>query len=154
MLLPVFCSYEQLCTNILVTDIVCLWKVFPELRFLGQGCMPLFGEAWLGHLPLFALSSAAAHSVRSPLPSPLHTRALTLDRLLTSSLSWQIPKRLYKALSLLKKEFELSKLQQRLGREVSWVGQPSYLCSEGCETHWVKTYNLSLWLNPETEVAF
>ncbi|ELW62858.1 Lon protease like protein, mitochondrial [Tupaia chinensis] len=29
-----------------------------------------------------------------------------------------IPKRLYKALSLLKKEFELSKLQQRLGREV------------------------------------
>ncbi|KAL2764201.1 lon protease-like protein, mitochondrial isoform 2, partial [Daubentonia madagascariensis] len=28
-----------------------------------------------------------------------------------------IPKRLYKALSLLKKEFELSKLQQRLGRE-------------------------------------
>lgn len=31
----------------------------------------------------------------------------------------QIPKRLYKALSLLKKEFELSKLQQRLGREVS-----------------------------------
>ncbi|XP_026311399.1 lon protease homolog, mitochondrial [Piliocolobus tephrosceles] len=30
-----------------------------------------------------------------------------------------IPKRLYKALSLLKKEFELSKLQQRLGREVS-----------------------------------
>lgn len=36
-----------------------------------------------------------------------------------SSLSRQIPKRLYKALSLLKKEFELSKLQQRLGREVS-----------------------------------
>lgn len=32
----------------------------------------------------------------------------------------QIPKRLYKALSLLKKEFELSKLQQRLGREVRW----------------------------------
>ena len=31
----------------------------------------------------------------------------------------QIPKRLYKALSLLKKEYELSKLQQRLGREVS-----------------------------------
>ncbi|XP_060088732.1 lon protease homolog, mitochondrial [Heteronotia binoei] len=30
----------------------------------------------------------------------------------------QIPKRLYKALSLLKKEYELSKLQQRLGREV------------------------------------
>lgn len=30
----------------------------------------------------------------------------------------QILKRLYKALSLLKKEFELSKLQQRLGREV------------------------------------
>uniref|UniRef100_A0A3Q2YTH6 Lon protease homolog, mitochondrial n=1 Tax=Hippocampus comes TaxID=109280 RepID=A0A3Q2YTH6_HIPCM len=30
----------------------------------------------------------------------------------------KIPKRLYKALSLLKKEFELSKLQQRLGREV------------------------------------
>ncbi|KAM3618968.1 uncharacterized protein V6R79_001141 [Siganus canaliculatus] len=29
-----------------------------------------------------------------------------------------IPKRLYKALSLLKKEYELSKLQQRLGREV------------------------------------
>ncbi|XP_004441321.1 PREDICTED: lon protease homolog, mitochondrial [Ceratotherium simum simum] len=29
-----------------------------------------------------------------------------------------IPRRLYKALSLLKKEFELSKLQQRLGREV------------------------------------
>uniref|UniRef100_A0A452U1G8 Lon protease homolog, mitochondrial n=1 Tax=Ursus maritimus TaxID=29073 RepID=A0A452U1G8_URSMA len=29
-----------------------------------------------------------------------------------------IPKRLYKALSLLKKEFELSKLQRRLGREV------------------------------------
>ncbi|XP_072261303.1 lon protease homolog, mitochondrial [Pyxicephalus adspersus] len=29
-----------------------------------------------------------------------------------------IPKRLYKSLSLLKKEFELSKLQQRLGREV------------------------------------
>lgn len=32
---------------------------------------------------------------------------------------FQIPKRLYKALSLLKKEYELSKLQQRLGREVS-----------------------------------
>lgn len=32
--------------------------------------------------------------------------------------SLQIPKRLYKALSLLKKEYELSKLQQRLGREV------------------------------------
>lgn len=32
--------------------------------------------------------------------------------------SVQIPKRLYKALSLLKKEYELSKLQQRLGREV------------------------------------
>lgn len=31
----------------------------------------------------------------------------------------QIPKRLYKALSLLKKEYELSKLQQRLGREVT-----------------------------------
>uniref|UniRef100_A0A8C1HL81 Lon protease homolog, mitochondrial n=1 Tax=Cyprinus carpio carpio TaxID=630221 RepID=A0A8C1HL81_CYPCA len=30
----------------------------------------------------------------------------------------KIPKRLYKALSLLKKEYELSKLQQRLGREV------------------------------------
>eukprot|EP00061_Rhincodon_typus_P012383 g38083.t1 len=30
----------------------------------------------------------------------------------------KIPNRLYKALSLLKKEFELSKLQQRLGREV------------------------------------
>ncbi|KAG8126776.1 hypothetical protein E2320_021866 [Naja naja] len=29
-----------------------------------------------------------------------------------------IPKRLYKALSLLKKEYELSKLQQRLGREI------------------------------------
>ena len=39
-----------------------------------------------------------------------------------SSLFWQIPKRLYKALSLLKKEFELSKLQQRLGREVSGPG--------------------------------
>lgn len=38
-----------------------------------------------------------------------------------SRLYWQIPKRLYKALSLLKKEFELSKLQQRLGREVSWA---------------------------------
>uniref|UniRef100_G1RTP9 endopeptidase La n=1 Tax=Nomascus leucogenys TaxID=61853 RepID=G1RTP9_NOMLE len=36
----------------------------------------------------------------------------------SSFLSRQIPKRLYKALSLLKKEFELSKLQQRLGREV------------------------------------
>lgn len=34
------------------------------------------------------------------------------------SVSMQIPKRLYKALSLLKKEYELSKLQQRLGREV------------------------------------
>lgn len=33
---------------------------------------------------------------------------------------FQIPKRLYKALSLLKKEYELSKLQQRLGREVSF----------------------------------
>ncbi|XP_069574565.1 lon protease homolog, mitochondrial isoform X2 [Brachyistius frenatus] len=36
----------------------------------------------------------------------------------TRSVSLQIPKRLYKALSLLKKEYELSKLQQRLGREV------------------------------------
>lgn len=34
----------------------------------------------------------------------------------------QILKRLYKALSLLKKEFELSKLQQRLGREVTGRG--------------------------------
>lgn len=34
----------------------------------------------------------------------------------------QILKRLYKALSLLKKEFELSKLQQRLGREVMGRG--------------------------------
>lgn len=38
----------------------------------------------------------------------------------------QILKRLYKALSLLKKEFELSKLQQRLGREVMGRG------GEGC----------------------
>lgn len=42
--------------------------------------------------------------------------------LIDVSFFWQIPKRLYKALSLLKKEFELSKLQQRLGREVSGVG--------------------------------
>lgn len=41
-------------------------------------------------------------------------------RTLFLCLSFQIPKRLYKALSLLKKEYELSKLQQRLGREVSF----------------------------------
>ena len=32
---------------------------------------------------------------------------------------FQIPKRLMLALSLLKKEFELSKLQQKIGREVN-----------------------------------
>lgn len=41
----------------------------------------------------------------------------------------QIPKRLYKALSLLKKEYELSKLQQRLGRE---VGRLNQLCVSHC----------------------
>lgn len=47
------------------------------------------------------------------------------------SLSWQIPKRLYKALSLLKKEFELSKLQQRLGREVRPSWSPTMLGDRG-----------------------
>jgi len=40
----------------------------------------------------------------------------------------QIPKRLYKALSLLKKEYELSKLQQRLGREVSFSSNTYLVC--------------------------
>lgn len=43
---------------------------------------------------------------------------LAFWRCLTCVLVSQIPKRLYKALSLLKKEYELSKLQQRLSREV------------------------------------
>lgn len=41
---------------------------------------------------------------------------------------FQIPKRLYKALSLLKKEYELSKLQQRLGREVSFSSNTYLVC--------------------------
>lgn len=41
---------------------------------------------------------------------------------------FQIPKRLYKALSLLKKEYELSKLQQRLGREVSFSSNAYLVC--------------------------
>ena len=56
-----------------------------------------------------------------------------------SSLSWQIPKRLYKALSLLKKEFELSKLQQRLGREVS----------RGCEPMATSRWGQGLWAEGE-----
>lgn len=40
----------------------------------------------------------------------------------------QIPKRLYKALSLLKKEYELSKLQQRLGREVRFSSNIRLVC--------------------------
>lgn len=48
-------------------------------------------------------------------------------------LSWQIPKRLYKALSLLKKEFELSKLQQRLGREVRPSWSPTMQGDRGWE---------------------
>lgn len=48
-------------------------------------------------------------------------------------LVWQIPKRLYKALSLLKKEYELSKLQQRLGKEVRNI--------------WSHHVDQKLWLN-------
>ena len=38
--------------------------------------------------------------------------------ILITSLALQIPKRLMLALSLLKKEYELSKLQQKIGKEV------------------------------------
>ncbi|KAK2087138.1 Lon protease mitochondrial [Saguinus oedipus] len=68
------------------------------------------GAAWPG-------AQAASQGAPSPHPGPVSTGA-ALCSSFWSSLSRQIPKRLYKALSLLKKEFELSKLQQRLGREV------------------------------------
>lgn len=50
------------------------------------------------------------------------TTSATAPRQPHCPLLFQILKRLYKALSLLKKEFELSKLQQRLGREVMGRG--------------------------------
>lgn len=90
--------------------------MFPDLGLLGQGAS-LWGEAGPGHLPVSSAPSSSPQSARSP-----HGWSPTSDHPLTPALSRQIPKRLYKALSLLKKEFELSKLQQRLGREVSWAG--------------------------------
>lgn len=53
---------------------------------------------------------------------------LTGSWLKTHFCIFQIPKRLYKALSLLKKEYELSKLQQRLGREVSFSSNKYLEC--------------------------
>lgn len=88
-----------------------LWSVAGALGLLGQSVRP--SRIWGGVACPHAL-------VRTPSPLPIHTDGHPL----TSSLSWQIPKRLYKALSLLKKEFELSKLQQRLGREVSGRAGP------------------------------
>lgn len=84
------------------------------------------GICWgRGHACLCAGCSMARSSRQhlsgcafSPNLGPTRTDADFCSSFL-SSLSRQIPKRLYKALSLLKKEFELSKLQQRLGREVS-----------------------------------
>lgn len=52
----------------------------------------------------------------------VRTTSATAPRQSLCPLLFQILKRLYKALSLLKKEFELSKLQQRLGREVMGRG--------------------------------
>lgn len=106
------------CTEILVHTArtpggVYLWEVFPELGLLGQGAS-LRGRAGPGHLQLPPAAAQSAHSPHGWSPTSSHP--------LTPALSWQIPKRLYKALSLLKKEFELSKLQQRLGREVSRAG--------------------------------
>lgn len=111
-------NMNDACTEILVHTActpggVYLWEVFPELGLLGQGAS-LWGKAGPGHLPVFASPSSSPQSAHSP-----HGWSPTSDHPLTPALSWQIPKRLYKALSLLKKEFELSKLQQRLGREVS-----------------------------------
>lgn len=118
--------------------------MFPELGLLGQGAS-LWGEAGPGHLPVSSAPSSSPQSARSP-----HGWSPTSDHPLTPALSRQIPKRLYKALSLLKKEFELSKLQQRLGREVSWAAGPrGCLCSRGCEPHWVKIHRWPRWQSPE-----
>lgn len=54
-----------------------------------------------------------------PSAAPLCTAVVDPFHMYPTVLCLQILKRLYKALSLLKKEFELSKLQQRLGREVT-----------------------------------
>lgn len=97
--------------SVLVHTAADLWSVAGALGLLGQSMRP--SRIWGGVACPPAL-------VRAPFPLPLHTDGHPL----TSSLSWQIPKRLYKALSLLKKEFELSKLQQRLGREVSGRAGP------------------------------
>lgn len=53
--------------------------------------------------------------------------------------SLQIPKRLYKALSLLKKEYELSKLQQRLGREVRGHHQ-TFVGLSHCSAHYPQSF--------------
>jgi hypothetical protein len=66
---------------------------------------------WGAHTPLCGVAGGL-----------LTAHRLTGLTAVCAPLSWQIPKRLYKALSLLKKEFELSKLQQRLGREVRCRG--------------------------------
>lgn len=102
---------------------------------------PVGGGVSAAAFPEWGLQGPCVHACTVVRPSQAHLPGGTPaaqdtgpDHPLVPPLPWQIPKRLYKALSLLKKEFELSKLQQRLGREVS-----------GRDTQRVQTENGQSW---------
>ncbi|KAJ1059817.1 hypothetical protein K5549_004255 [Capra hircus] len=116
-----------------IRDIIALNPLYREsvLQMMQAGHRVVDNPIYLSDMGA-ALTGAESHELQEVLEETNVSAAgglpdwllllggFTLARLLPSAPDpWSlIPKRLYKALSLLKKEFELSKLQQRLGREV------------------------------------
>uniref|UniRef100_A0A673CJ51 Lon protease homolog, mitochondrial n=1 Tax=Sphaeramia orbicularis TaxID=375764 RepID=A0A673CJ51_9TELE len=101
--LSLFCRLCALTAEIVKTirDIIALNPLYREsvLQMMQAGQRVVDNPIYLSDMGA-ALTGAESHELQDVLEET------------------NIPKRLYKALSLLKKEYELSKLQQRLGREV------------------------------------